>query len=139
VKKFGILLAVTFACFAGVWFSPACRIVRSFDNLERNAHNTISGADFQAWAMRLLAEYPMETNFSSDRLGTNFPFASLYHAPAYVVIREASTNSPAHVFLMWGGGFIGHCGFEIGPTNFVSGRGVHKWQDGVYFWTDPNR
>lgn len=139
MKKFVIFFGVILACLAAVWFSPNCRIIRSFDNLERNARKTISGPDLQAWALRLLAEYPKETNFWSDRLGTNFPLASLYHAPARVIIRESTTNSPAFVYLMWGGGFVGHCGFEIGPSNFVSLRGDNKWQDGVYFWTDQKR
>ncbi len=39
--------------------------------------------------------------------------------------------------LTWGGGFIGHSGIEIGPTNFVSFRSEDKWQDGVYFWKTP--
>ena len=54
-----------------------------------------------------------------------------------IFIHAATTNSPGSVMLMWGGGFIGHCGFEIGPTNFISYRDGHKWKDGVYFWTDP--
>ncbi len=139
MKRLGISIAVAFVCWIVLWFSPPCSTFRSFDNLDKNAQKLISGPQLQSWATDMLAQYPTETNFWSSRLGTNFPLRSLYHNPAWVVVHETSTNSPAYVFLMWGGGFIGHCGFEIGPTNFVSYRGTHKWQDGVYFWTDQSQ
>ncbi len=139
MKKLGISATVLFACCVLVWLSPPCSTFRSFDNLETSAKRRVSGPELQAWAMGLLAQYPTSTQFWSSRLGTNFPLRDLYHNPADVMIWEATSNSPAYVYLMWGGGFIGHCGFEIGPTNFISLRGTHKWQDGVYFWTDQHQ
>ena len=138
MKKVGIAAAL-FVCLVVFWFSPPWSTFRSFDNLERNAKKRVTGAELQSWALGLLAQYPTSTNFWSSRLGTNFPLRNLYHNSADVMIWEASSNSPAYVYLMWGGGVIGHCGFEIGPTNFVSLRGTHKWQDGVYFWTDQTQ
>jgi len=139
MNKLGISAAIALACALMLWFSPPCSIIRSFDNLEGNAKTITSGPQLQAWAMGVLAQYPTGADFFSDRLGTNFPLRSLYHNPAYVVVWGATSNSPAYLNLMWGGGFIGHCGFEIGPTNFVSYRSGHKWQDGVYFWTDQSQ
>jgi len=131
----GVLAVVAVGVLFGiVW--PTFSLFRSFDHLEQNARKRMSGSELQAWALGLLSQYPTETNFWSGRLGTNFPLRSLYHVPAYVGVHEATSNSPPYVFLMWGGGFIGHCGFEIGPTNFVSYRPGHKWQEGVYFWKD---
>jgi len=97
----------------------------------------MSSPELHAWAIGLMAQYPTETNFWSTRLGTRFPLRDLYPNPASVYVHEATSNSPSYVYLMWGGGFIGHCGFEIGPTNFISYRpNAREWQPGVYFWSD---
>jgi hypothetical protein len=37
------------------------------------------------------------------------------------------------VVLDWGGGILGHAGFKVGSTNFISGFD-HQWQEGVYFY-----
>ena len=99
----------------------------------------ITPTQLQTWAVQLLAISHTNTAPKVSELGTNFPSQLLgfYHQPPYIQIQEALTNSPGSVLLAWGGGLIGHCGFEIGPTNFVSYRD-HKraWQSGVYFWSD---
>jgi hypothetical protein len=92
--------------------------------------------------MGLLTLAPTNPTLRVSELGTNFPaqLLALYRHPPYIQVQEANTNSPASVFLMWGGGFIGHCGFEIGATNFVSHRAnARAWQPGVYFWTDSSK
>ena len=123
--------------FIFIW--PTQRLFRSFDNLERNAKHVITGTQLQAWATDLLTTWPTNATPRVSQMGTNFPaqLLGLYHNPPYIQIQQADTNSPASVYLMWGGGMIGHCGFEIGPTNFVSYRSnARAWQPGVYFWND---
>ena len=132
-----VACVLTALYFIFIW--PAQRVYRSFDDLERNARKVITGTQLQAWAIGLLTLAPTNPTPKVSELGTNFPaqLLGLYRHPPYIQIQEANTNSPASVFLMWGGGFIGHCGFEIGPTNFVSYRfNARAWQPGVYFWTD---
>ena len=136
---------VVFACLAALFFIfvwPTLRLFRSFDNLERNAKRGITATQLQRWAIGLLALPPTNPRPTVSELGTNFPpqLLGLYHHPPCIQIQEATTNSPGCVFLMWGGGMIGHCGFEIGPTNFVSfGPDAQAWQAGVYFWNDQPR
>jgi hypothetical protein len=129
-----VLVTLYFVCVM-VW--PTIRLVRSFDNLERNAKRVITGAQLQQWATNLLAVTPTNSYLKVSQLGTNFPsqLLGLYRRPPYISIHD--DLSPSCVYLMWGGGLIGHCGFEIGPTNFVSRRrNAREWQPGVYFWSD---
>ena len=117
-----------------VW--PTQTKFRSFDNLERNTKRVITGTELQTWATGLIALTPTNATPRVSALGTNFPqrLLDLYHRPPYIEIQEMNANQPASVFLMWGGGMIGHCGFEIGPTNFVSYRSnARAWQPGVLF------
>jgi len=126
--------------FIFIW--PTQRVYRSFDNLERNARKVITGTELQEWAIGLLTLAPTNSRPRVSELGTNFPaqLLGLFRHPPYILIQEANTNSPASVFLMWGSGFLGHSGFEIGPTNFVSYRAnARAWQPGVYFWTDSSK
>lgn len=140
MKKLGFSSAILLGCFAVLWFSPPCSTVRSFDNLERNAERVTTAAELQAWALKVVAQYPSPTNgyeyLRRSDLKTDIPrpLLGLYHNPPAIFVYETTADLPGHVRLIWGGGMIGHCGFEIGPTNFVS-RG-HLWQDGVYFWSD---
>jgi hypothetical protein len=132
----GALIGV-YLVFVIVW--PTVRVFRSFDNLERNAKRVITGPRLQEWATNLLAVAPTNTYLKVSQLGTNFPsqLLGLYRNPPYISIHEATALSPPCVYLMWGGGVIGHCGFEIGATNFVSHRpNARAWQPGVYFWSD---
>jgi len=122
-------------CFIGV---PQYRFW-SFDHIERHARGRIAASELQSWALVLARRYPNGTNLWPSRMGTNFPapLLRLYHAPPSIMVYEATTNWPTYVSLMWGGGVIGHCGFEIGPTNFVCYRkNARAWQPGVYFWSE---
>lgn len=111
----------------------------SFDHIERHARNEITGSELQKWALNLMRQYPKGTNLWPSKMGTNFPapLLGLYHAPPSIMVYETTTNYPASVLLMWGGGVIGHCGFEIGSTNLVCRRdNARAWQPGVYFWSE---
>jgi len=135
----GCILAGLYVIF--IW--PTQRLYSSFDNLERNAKRVITGTQLQQWAMGLLASEPTNPTPKVADLGTNFPpqlLGLIRHRP-YIQVQEANTNSPGSVLLVWGSGFLGHSGFEIGPTIFVSYRpNAQAWQPGVYFWTDsPKR
>jgi hypothetical protein len=133
---------VLIACVGiSTYLFHACKPDWQFSRLEMNARKAITPAQLQAWATNLLAAWP--TNASAtpkvSALGTNFPaqLLPLYHRPPYIQIQEATADRPASVYLMWGGGVIGHCGFEIGPPEFVSYRqNARAWQPGVYFWSD---
>ena len=124
---------------AGYMFN-ACAPVWQFDHLERNARRVVRGPELQAWATSVIAQHPTNDWLRKSQLGTNFPERLWGLAPKlgpHVVFNESdSTNSPAWIMIGWGSGFLGHCGFEIGSTNFVSRRPGHAWQPGVYFWSD---
>jgi hypothetical protein len=123
--------------FAFIW--PTQRLYASFFNLERNARHVITGTQLQQWAAGVLASPPTNATLKVADFGTNFPpqLLGLLRHPPYIHVQEADTNSPANVRLTWGSGFLGHSGFEIGPSNFASYRpNAQAWQPGVYFWTD---
>lgn len=147
------------ACLVGLWYWLPFRIFWAFDTIEHRARKRITAAELQTWATNLLALYPTNAIPRVSELGTNFPqqLLTIWRSPPYIHIYEAAegnfrligrspsgthiydtdTNSPAWVRLVWGGGVIGHCGFEIGPTNFVSYQThARAWQPGVYFWSD---
>jgi hypothetical protein len=130
-----ILVGITF-----LWFSPTCRIIRSFDNFERNARKVITGTELAAWANGVLVQYPTNTTLYLRDLGTNLPPPLLKLAPElgpnFVVFAPEDTNAPHWLLVRWGSGFLGSCGFEIGPTNFTGDRAHHRWQDGVYSFND---
>jgi hypothetical protein len=140
--KVSTTIAVVLLVCVAAYLFEGCKPVWQFDHLERNARKVIAGAELQTWATNLLA-HPPESPYSSismSQLGTNFPVRLRGLAPKlgpHVFLYEPDgTNSPGSVLVGWGSGFLGHCGFEIGPTNFVSGRRAHAWQPGVYFWND---
>ncbi|MBE0542444.1 MAG: hypothetical protein IH623_13875 [Verrucomicrobia bacterium] len=117
----------------------ACNLSRSFDNLERNAKKVISGDELQSWAARLLEEPPANANRRVTDPGVNFPMQmlGLYQQPPTITIQESNLHSPASILLSWGSGMMGSCGFEIGPTNYISYRpNARAWQPGVYFWSN---
>ena len=136
--KIANVIALVVVLLVGVFFYAGCKPVWQFDHLERNARRAITADELQAWAVNLLAQHPSYTNLSLPDLGTNFPPQLRDLAPKLgpmiVVFEGADSNSPAWVFVHWGSGFLGSHGFEIGPTNFVSGRRSHAWQPGVYFF-----
>src|SRR5438034_2825 len=115
MKMLGAIAALITICIGLIWFSPSCRVIRSFDNFERNARKVITGPELAAWGARLLAQYPTNATPKVADLGTNFPPQLLNLAPKlgpFIAVYEAeSTNSRAWVMVGWGSGFLGHCGF----------------------------
>jgi hypothetical protein len=140
VKVGATILTILVIGSALLWFSPSCRIIRSFDNFERNARKAITGPELAAWGNGVLATYPTNTTLRLSDLGTNFPPQLRNLAPELgpniEVYAPENTNAPHWVMVYWGSGFLGHCGFEIGPTNFSGDRAHHRWQDGVYSFND---
>lgn len=137
-KLITIVLLIVFICIAAVIYA-SYRQVSQFDHLEQNAKQVVTGSELQSWAADLLAQYPTNASPKVSELGASFPgqLLGLFHDPPHIFIHVANTNYPASVLLMWGGGLIGHSGFEIGSTNFVSQRSnAHEWQRGVYFWSE---
>ena len=135
---FAIILVVAAICLGYVW--PFFREIRSFDSIEKRAQRKITARELQAWATNLLAHYP-PGHYRAVALGTNFPKQLLGHwtvSPS-VIVNESHSNSsgavaPGWVYVAWSSGFMGQCGFEIGPTNFASYNSKsHAWSDGVYF------
>ena len=136
-----VLVAAAILCLAAM-ILPSCRGIWQFDHLEKNAKKTITAAELQTWATNLLAQYPSNATASvrPSELGTNFPerLLKLYHRPPSVFIFSPTADWPVpHLSITWGGGFIGHTGFEIGPTNFPGWRGTNIWAPGVYFFKQP--
>jgi hypothetical protein len=137
MKATSIFAVILFICVAACLYT-ACKPVWQFDHLEQSARRVITATELQTWATNLLARYPTNTDLRVSELGTNFPQRLRDLAPklgpSVVIFEGDDTNSPSWVFLRWGSGFLGSRGFEIGPTNFVSGRPGHVWQPGVYFF-----
>jgi len=137
--RYGIVIVV---CLGALWYVLPFRVFWQFDHIEQHAKKVITGTQLQNWGSQILAEHPVPPGeyliLRSSELRTPLPqsLLGLYRNPPTIFVYETTTNAPGYLMLMWGGGFIGHCGFEIGPTNFVGSRGKHKWQDGVYFWNE---
>ena len=142
MRRFRYIL-IALVCVVALWCVLPFRLFWSFYHIEQHAKKRITGTELQQWAVKVLAQHPVSSNGynivrrSELPVPLPSPLLGLYHNPPDIFVFETTTNSPGCIRLMWGGGLIGHCGFEIGPTNFVSYRGTHKWQDGVYFWADP--
>lgn len=130
-----LVLVLGAAAYVYQGYKPAWQ----FDHLEQNARKVITAAELQAWATNLIAMHPTNNwvSFRASELGTNFPQQLRQLAPRVgphvEVCRWEDTNEPPWVRVWWGSGFLGHAGFEIGPTNFDRGRG-HPWASGVYFF-----
>ena len=138
--RYGIVIAV---CLGPLWYVLPFRVFWQFDHIEQHAKKVITGSGLQNWGTQILAEHPVNPGeyliLRSSELRTPLPksLLGLYRNPPTVFVYETTTNSPGYLMLMWGGGVIGHCGFEIGPTNFVSYRShTRAWQPGVYFWSE---
>ncbi len=135
------LVALAIVCLAAV-FLPTWRVFWSFDHLEQHARKAITASELQTWATNLLSQYPSNATASvwPSKLGTNFPnqLLKLYHRPPNIFIFGPTADWPVpHLSVTWGGGFIGHTGFEVGPTNFPGWRATNTWAPGVYFFKHP--
>jgi hypothetical protein len=127
-----ICFLVCCAWFGYIAFNPLWQ----YAHLERNARNVVTGSELQAWATNLLARDPEGTNLIKSNWGSDYPkqLDRLLpkNGPSVSVHDSGDTNFPSYVQVLWGSATMGHCGFAIGPTNFI-GPG-HSWQPGVYFF-----
>jgi len=137
------VVALLLLALLGGCFYTAYKPVWQFDHLEQNARRVITGAELQAWATRLLDQYPaMESNnLWVSQLHTNFPPQLRSLAPKlgpHLSVHAEDTNQPPFVQLYWGSGFLGAAGFHVGRTNFTMAAGMGRicraWQPGVYFY-----
>jgi hypothetical protein len=139
--KFSIALILFLAMLGGCiyWsYKPFWQ----FDHLEQNARKVITGAELQAWATRLIDDYPAsQTNYALVlQMRTNYPPQLRGLAPRvgpFISVLAEDTNEPPCVLLWWGSGLLGAKGFCVGDTNFVmnfSTRRNSMWQPGVYFY-----
>src|SRR3954465_9972701 len=135
---FSITLVLLLATFGGC-FCWSYMPVWQYDHLEQNARKVITAQQLQAWATRLLDEYPtmQSNNLWASQLYTNFPpqlrgFAPRIGPHVFVMVYD-ETNQPPFVNLSWGSGFLGATGFYVGRTNFTAAaigmnRTCRAWQ-----------
>jgi hypothetical protein len=151
-EKIGALLIalILLACIGGCFVYPYYQWWQ-FDRLEQHARKMITASELQAWATNLLAKYPAYSALQRYEMRTNYPPQLRSLCPSIgplVSIFEVNSNNagedwtkyPTFVKLYWGGTPIGHGGFEIGPTNFVSylHPNAHAWAPGVYFYREKD-
>ena len=137
--KPAVIISLLVLAVLGGCIYTSCKPAWQFDHLEQNARQIVSAAELQAWATKLLVEYPTETNFWASEMGTNFPAQLQGLAPRlgpHVFVHHYDdTNQPPYVQIYWGSGFLGASGFYVGRTNFLmSGNDIHVWQPGVFFY-----
>lgn len=136
VKTIVILVTVVAICYLFLRLSPVRRSVTVFDHLHENVTNAITATELQAWATNLLALHPTEAYLRASELGTNFPPALREVCPRlgpYVAIHHSGDDhNRCWVTVDWGGGILGHAGFEIGNRNFI--HSGELWEEGVYFY-----
>ena len=139
MKATFITIVVLLVCMAA-YIDAVCKSVRQFDNLERNAKKVITAAQLQSWATSFIARQATNTTFRRSELSGDFPPGLFELAPKIgpnvVILSGAETNAESYVLISWGSGFLGHHGFTVGSTDFVSTRSlhVHAWAPGVYFF-----
>ena len=137
---------IALVCLGGCLYHTR-RQWSQFDHLEQNARKVITAAELQAWATNVLANYQTYSPAQIRQLRTNYP-AKLRRLVSGldpdVCINEVNsintpgdwTNYPSSISLIWGTGFLGHEGFEVGPTNFISSSPrAHAWGPGVYYYS----
>ena len=139
----GFLIFIGFVAMVilvGCW--PTWQLYRSFDRIEEKLKARITPEEIRRWGTNVLEEN--RSGFASyEELPTNMPDSLLrvFKHPPYVVINESPTNENGQVkhrwlTVWWGSGLLGHCGLEIGSTNFLGARVGDEWAGGVYFWKD---
>lgn len=137
--KAAVVISLLLVAVLGGCVYTSCKPVWQFDHLEQNARKVITAAELQVWATKVLVDYPTATSFWASAMGTNFPRQLRDLAPRLgprvFVHHYDETNQAPYVQIYWGSGFLGASGFYVGGTNFVlSGKEVHPWQPGVYFY-----
>ena len=125
----------------GTWVFYSYMPIWQFDHLEANARNVVTASELQSWATNLLTVNPEGTNLVQSNWGTNFPRQLFRLCPkvglgvcVYPAWEANGEKGPGWVRVMWGSGYLGASGFEVGPTNFVSTQPGRAWAPGVYFF-----
>lgn len=138
-KKSLIIAAIVFPALAALLLVTSMIVgsvqkIRRFDSIETRVKTSITANELQAWAVQILAK-PMDASGAGVDVADLVPdrLKNLYDRPPSAIAHADRENRPGSVTIMWGGGFIGHCGFDLGSTNYDLGRGK-EWQPGVYFW-----
>lgn len=139
-----LVMAVAVGYAVWFWVRPVRRAAWEIDHLEQNARKVVTGSELQKWATNLLTHPVPDGMATAEQFKTDFPpqLHGLFSQPAFIWIDKPTNDFPGKVWVVWGGGFVGDCGFEIGPTSFAdpAGSHAHAWQDGVYFWSEhPQR
>jgi hypothetical protein len=138
--KTGLLVFLAVLLCGAIYLWTGYRPIWQFDHLEGTVKKAISGTELQAWATNLLAQSPSGGAYPVSTLGTNFPPQLRNIAPKlgpWVLVRDSTDPEfPSYVEVLWGSGFLGHRGFQIGPTNFVGRQITNEWQPGIYFLRD---
>lgn len=146
MKRLWIIIALVFIaaiCLIVFWYFTPYRIFWSFDHIEQHVKKQMTATELQQWALQVMALHPTTTDSEEIRVSDlpvplPKPLSNVWrHLPTIYIFNPDTNTTPSYMNLTWGGGFIGHSGIEIGPTNFVSFRSEDKWQDGVYFWKTP--
>jgi len=138
----GIILYLMLVGIAGLFLYlgfTSRQNMHAYDHLEENAKKAITGNELQTWATNLLAHHPEGLSLIVTNLPPDFPKQLLKLCsrmdPDIFSNPVDDTNSPPCLYITWGSGFLGHSGFELGPTNLVSYYpNSHVWQPGVYFF-----
>jgi hypothetical protein len=148
VKIVTMLIALILLAFIGGCFLYPRYVRWQFDHLEEHASRVITASELETWATNLLAKYPTYSVSQIYQMRTDYPaqLRSLCPVIGPTVFIGEDWNSedfkihPTFVNLYWGGTPIGHGGFEIGPTNFVSHLhpNAHAWAPGVYFYREKD-
>lgn len=138
VRRLVVYCCIVVATLAWLRYFTGFGVIWSFAQIESHVKSRMTGDALQQWALEVMKQSRTEDALSSLEVQPPLPKALLnaYRRPPQVTVFTGTDNNPGHVRIMWGGGFIGHCAFEVGPTNFSKGAG-HKWQDGIYFWFQP--
>jgi hypothetical protein len=136
--------SIAFTAFFGggfeVWRSHKQYL--DFVSIEQRAKEVVSAVELQAWALNELAVAPNDKDFvlnSSTFKGVE-KLSSVYRRPPIVYVYSSDASSEGYVSIVWRGGRSGVCGFDVGKSNFVSGKlsNAKMWGDGVYFWFLPD-
>lgn len=137
MKASGVAILLLLFCIGGCYGAPRYKYWR-FDHIEQSAKRMITPAELQTWATNLLARFPTYSQAEAWQTRTNYPaqlrplcrgmWAGMW-ACWVSVVEEPRTNSagapenhPEYVMIIWSMKPSGDAAFEIGPTNFVSGR-----------------